>query len=124
VANFVAALTDEAQIPDRLAAKAGASESTESVFLILEHLASNGRAPDDAAGRPVPPGTAEERPMNATVQMDLDALCVNTIRTLLNSAKLSCFWRFLDPRDVKNTQTSRSITPRYRRRSGSLHARA
>jgi glucose-6-phosphate isomerase len=46
--KLLAALSTTPQTPEQLAAKAGASESAETVYLLLEHLAANGRA--QAAG--------------------------------------------------------------------------
>jgi glucose-6-phosphate isomerase len=43
-AKVLAALSDAPQTAEQLAAAAGAPEAVESVFLILEHLAANGRA--------------------------------------------------------------------------------
>jgi glucose-6-phosphate isomerase len=43
-AKVLAALTDAPQTAEQVAAAAGAPEAAESVFLILEHLAANGRA--------------------------------------------------------------------------------
>jgi glucose-6-phosphate isomerase len=51
-AKVLAALTDAPQTADRIAAAAGAPESAEAVFLLLEHLAANGRARAAAADRP------------------------------------------------------------------------
>jgi glucose-6-phosphate isomerase len=42
--KVLAALSDAPQTAEQVAAAAGAPEATESVFLILEHLAANGRA--------------------------------------------------------------------------------
>src|SRR5439155_5389 len=43
-AKVLAALSTAPQTPDQLAAVAGASDQTETVFLLLEHLVANGRA--------------------------------------------------------------------------------
>ena len=50
-AKVLAALSDVPQTAEQLAAAAGAPEAVESVFLILEHLAANGRARIADAGR-------------------------------------------------------------------------
>jgi glucose-6-phosphate isomerase len=42
-ASVLAALDKTPRTAEQLAAAAGAPEATESVFLILEHLAANGR---------------------------------------------------------------------------------
>jgi glucose-6-phosphate isomerase len=51
-AKVLAALSDEPQPADRLATAAGQADAVESVYLLLEHLAANGRARlvDPAAG--------------------------------------------------------------------------
>jgi glucose-6-phosphate isomerase len=51
-AKVIAALSDTPQTAAQLAAAAGASEAVESVFLILEHLAANGRGRIADAGQP------------------------------------------------------------------------
>jgi glucose-6-phosphate isomerase len=50
--KVLAALSDAPQTAEQVAVAAGAPEAAESVFLILEHLAANGRA------RPADPGRA------------------------------------------------------------------
>jgi glucose-6-phosphate isomerase len=50
-ARVLAALTDEPQTAEQVAAAAGTPEAVESVFLILEHLGANGRARIADAGR-------------------------------------------------------------------------
>jgi glucose-6-phosphate isomerase len=42
--KILAALSTTPQTPEQVAAKTGAPESAETVYLLLEHLASNGRA--------------------------------------------------------------------------------
>lgn len=51
-AKVLAALSDAPQTAERVAAAAGVPEAVESVFMILEHQAANGRARLAAAGRP------------------------------------------------------------------------
>jgi glucose-6-phosphate isomerase len=51
-AKVIAALSDTPQTAAQLAAAAGASEAVESVLLILEHLAANGRVRIADAGQP------------------------------------------------------------------------
>jgi glucose-6-phosphate isomerase len=43
-AKALSALTSAPQTADQIAAAAGAAQSAESIYLILEHLSSNGRA--------------------------------------------------------------------------------
>ncbi|HVL14314.1 MAG TPA: glucose-6-phosphate isomerase [Gemmata sp.] len=50
-AKVTAALTDAPQTAEQLAAAAGEPSAVESVFLILEHLAANGRVKAAEAGR-------------------------------------------------------------------------
>ena len=57
-AKVVGALTGEGQTAAALAHSAGAEESTESAYLILEHLAANGRIQSSGEGGP---GTATFR---------------------------------------------------------------
>jgi glucose-6-phosphate isomerase len=56
--KVLAALTDMPQTAEQLAAAAGAPDAAESVFLLLEHLAANGRA---RAADPGLPGKATFR---------------------------------------------------------------
>ena len=42
--KVLAALGAEPQTAEQVAAKAGAADQAETVFLLLEHLAANGRA--------------------------------------------------------------------------------
>lgn len=49
-AKVVAALSDTPQTAEQIAAAAGKSEAVEAVFLLLEHLAANGRARAAAGG--------------------------------------------------------------------------
>jgi glucose-6-phosphate isomerase len=51
-AKVIAALSDTPQTAVQVAAAAGAPDAVESVFLILEHLAANGRARMADAGQP------------------------------------------------------------------------
>src|SRR4051812_22407595 len=51
-AKVLAALTAAPQTADRIAAAAGAPGAAESVFLLLEHLAANGRTRVAAPGGP------------------------------------------------------------------------
>jgi len=51
-ARVIAALSDTPQTAGQVAAAAGAPDAVESVFLILEHLAANGRARMADAGQP------------------------------------------------------------------------
>jgi glucose-6-phosphate isomerase len=50
-AKILAALTDAPRTAEQVAAASGAPDAVESVFLILEHLAANGRARTADAGR-------------------------------------------------------------------------
>jgi glucose-6-phosphate isomerase len=60
-AKVLAALTDDPLTPDQIAAAAGAPDDAETVYLLLEHLAANGRAkladPVSGAFRRVPKGS-------------------------------------------------------------------
>jgi glucose-6-phosphate isomerase len=47
-----AALTSKPQTAEQIASAIGAAESTESVYLILEHLAADGRAKSTPAKQP------------------------------------------------------------------------
>lgn len=66
--NVLAALSDAPQSAEQVASAAGAPESIEDVFLLLEHLAANGRVRADAAGgamtfsRNRQPKTSSNRP--------------------------------------------------------------
>jgi glucose-6-phosphate isomerase len=51
--KVVGALSSTPQTASQLAAAAGASEGTEAVYLVLEHLAANGKARQAQAGSPV-----------------------------------------------------------------------
>jgi glucose-6-phosphate isomerase len=55
--NVLAALSAVPQTADELAARAGAGDQAETVYLLLEHLAANGRARAARAGGPGQPGT-------------------------------------------------------------------
>jgi len=43
-ANILSALSNSPQTPEQVASAIGAAQSVETVFLLLEHLAANGRA--------------------------------------------------------------------------------
>jgi glucose-6-phosphate isomerase len=51
-AKVLAALSDAPRSAEQVAAAAGSPEAVEAVFLILEHLAANGRARVADSGRP------------------------------------------------------------------------
>jgi glucose-6-phosphate isomerase len=51
-AQVIAALSTSPQTADSIAASVHAPESAEAVYLLLEHLAANGRARRDRAGKP------------------------------------------------------------------------
>jgi glucose-6-phosphate isomerase len=50
--KIVGALSGSPQTADQVAQKIGAADSAESVYLLLEHLAANGRAKGTNAGDP------------------------------------------------------------------------
>jgi glucose-6-phosphate isomerase len=65
-ARVLAALGDEGRTAAALAAAAGAAEEAETVHLLLEHLAANGRARLVAAGGPATGTFARARPGGAS----------------------------------------------------------
>jgi glucose-6-phosphate isomerase len=48
----IAALTLSPQTADEIAARIGAEDQQETIYLLLEHLAANGRAHINSDGRP------------------------------------------------------------------------
>jgi glucose-6-phosphate isomerase len=50
--DVVAALSTTPQTADQIAARLGTEEHAETVYLLLEHLAANGRARISGTGQP------------------------------------------------------------------------